>query len=60
MEGLLRQWNLVCVQVPLENFEADSPNLAGSGLPGQHTVEMLVMSVNTAVEASATADKAKA
>lgn len=58
MEGLLKQWNLVCVQVPLENFEADSPNLAGSGLPGTHTIEMLVMSVNTTVEPSA-ADKAK-
>ncbi|KAL1484685.1 hypothetical protein MTO96_032441 [Rhipicephalus appendiculatus] len=58
MEGLLRQWNLVCVQVPLENFEADSPNLAGSGLPGSHTIEMLVMSVNTTVEPAAS-DKAK-
>lgn len=59
MEGLLKQWNLVCVRVPLENFEADSPNLAGSGLPGTHTIEMLVMSVDTAA-ADKAADKAKA
>lgn len=61
LEALLKQWNLVCIQVPLDNFEADSPNLAGSGLPGAHTIEMLVMSVDTTVEtsANAAADKAK-
>ena len=40
---LLRKWDLDCRHVPLEDFNANSPSLAGSDLPGDHTIHMMVI-----------------
>ncbi|XP_021483419.1 histone-arginine methyltransferase METTL23 [Meriones unguiculatus] len=44
LEGLLYKWDMKCVHVPLESFDADKEDIAESTLPGRHTVEMLVIS----------------
>lgn len=44
IEHLLSKWQLQCLHVPLSTFDADSPNIAGSHLPGNHTIHMLVVS----------------
>ncbi|GAB1602949.1 methyltransferase-like protein 23 [Argonauta hians] len=41
IELLLKRWGLKCCQVPLAKFQADSPDIADSGLPGNHTIQML-------------------
>ncbi|KAK3098758.1 hypothetical protein FSP39_022818 [Pinctada imbricata] len=40
IEFLLNQWDLVCEQIPLSSFDAASPNIAESDLPGDHTIHM--------------------
>lgn len=45
IETLLRRWNLNCVDVQLENFGADESELAGSALPGSHSVHMMVVTL---------------
>lgn len=40
IEHLLDRWNLNGTQIPLSDFNADTPQLAGSDLPGSHTVHM--------------------
>ena len=40
---LMDRWNLRCEYVPLEDFEASSPHLLGSKLPGNHTIHMIRM-----------------
>ncbi|XP_041491848.1 methyltransferase-like protein 23 isoform X2 [Microtus oregoni] len=45
LEDLLYKWDMKCVHVPLESFDADKEDLAESALPGRHTVEMLVVSL---------------
>ncbi|XP_008328634.1 histone-arginine methyltransferase METTL23 [Cynoglossus semilaevis] len=47
IEPLLRRWNLNCVKVPLEQFDADHCELAGSNLPGIHCVHMMKITVKT-------------
>lgn len=43
LEPLLARWSMCCELVPLEAFEADKPELAGSRLPGNHSVQMLIV-----------------
>uniref|UniRef100_A0A4W5KCA6 Uncharacterized protein n=1 Tax=Hucho hucho TaxID=62062 RepID=A0A4W5KCA6_9TELE len=40
IEALLHKWNLKCVNITLEKFR-NKDQLAGSTLPGSHTVQML-------------------
>ncbi|XP_048223304.1 probable methyltransferase-like protein 23 isoform X2 [Perognathus longimembris pacificus] len=44
LEALLHKWDMKCVHIPLESFDADKEEIAESALPGRHTVEMLVIS----------------
>ncbi|NP_083141.3 histone-arginine methyltransferase METTL23 [Mus musculus] len=44
LEGLLYKWDMKCVHIPLESFDADKEDIAESTLPGRHTVEMLIIS----------------
>uniref|UniRef100_A0A3B3CL07 Methyltransferase 23, arginine n=1 Tax=Oryzias melastigma TaxID=30732 RepID=A0A3B3CL07_ORYME len=41
IEVLLQRWDLDCILVPLDQFHADQPELAGSSLPGRHTIQMM-------------------
>uniref|UniRef100_A0A3Q3WH27 Uncharacterized protein n=1 Tax=Mola mola TaxID=94237 RepID=A0A3Q3WH27_MOLML len=41
IEALLQRWKLSCVEVRLDTFGADRPELAGSSLPGSHSVLMM-------------------
>ncbi|KAI4876917.1 hypothetical protein NFI96_030231 [Prochilodus magdalenae] len=43
IEALLHKWNLKCVDVPLETFHANRNHLAGSSLPGNHTIQMMIV-----------------
>ncbi|XP_069769165.1 histone-arginine methyltransferase METTL23, partial [Narcine bancroftii] len=47
IEALLHKWNLKCVHILLERFNADEEHLAGSTLPGSHTVHMMVIMLKT-------------
>nr|XP_029481562.1 methyltransferase-like protein 23 isoform X1 [Oncorhynchus nerka] len=42
IEALLHKWNLKCLNIPLEKFHANNDQLAGSTLPGSHTVQMII------------------
>lgn len=41
----LRRWNLSCVNVRLDSFGADKPDLARSALPGRHHIQMIVVTL---------------
>ncbi|KAM4716471.1 histone-arginine methyltransferase METTL23 [Anableps anableps] len=43
IEALLHRWRLNCVTVPLADFDADRSELAGSTLPGSHSVQMMIL-----------------
>ncbi|XP_072298900.1 histone-arginine methyltransferase METTL23 [Eucyclogobius newberryi] len=43
LELLLARWSMSCESVPLGSFEADKPELAGSHLPGNHSIQMMVI-----------------
>ncbi|XP_029912739.1 histone-arginine methyltransferase METTL23 isoform X1 [Myripristis murdjan] len=47
IEALLHKWKVRCVHVPLEVFNANRAHLAGSALPGNHTVQMMVITLRT-------------
>ncbi|KAF7659072.1 hypothetical protein LDENG_00003660 [Lucifuga dentata] len=47
IEALLYKWKLRCVDVQLERFNANKFLLAGSTLPGSHTVQMMIITLNT-------------
>ncbi|XP_039980019.1 methyltransferase-like protein 23 isoform X2 [Xiphias gladius] len=47
IEPLLRRWKLNCVNIQLENFDADKSELAGSNLPGRHSVQMMIITLET-------------
>ncbi|KAM4598415.1 histone-arginine methyltransferase METTL23 isoform 1-T2 [Polymixia lowei] len=47
IEALLHKWKLSCIEIPLERFNANKPQLAGSTLPGSHTVQMMIITVKT-------------
>ncbi|XP_070595910.1 histone-arginine methyltransferase METTL23 isoform X2 [Erythrolamprus reginae] len=44
IEGLLYKWEMESTYVPLQSFEANKEQLAGSSLPGMHTIQMMVIS----------------
>ncbi|XP_056143598.1 methyltransferase-like protein 23 isoform X2 [Lampris incognitus] len=43
IEGLLHKWKLRCIDIQLETFNADKAELAGSTLPGSHTIKMMII-----------------
>lgn len=43
VDVLLLKWGLECEAVSLDSFNADSPTLCGSNLPGNHTIHMFVI-----------------
>ncbi|CAL1589443.1 unnamed protein product [Knipowitschia caucasica] len=43
IELLLSRWRMSCELVPLRSFDADRPELAGSRLPGNHSVQMMLV-----------------
>uniref|UniRef100_A0A8B9VXK1 Methyltransferase like 23 n=1 Tax=Anas zonorhyncha TaxID=75864 RepID=A0A8B9VXK1_9AVES len=45
IEALLYKWKLKNTPVPLHSFGADKEHLAGSSLPGRHTIEMMIISL---------------
>ncbi|XP_061568679.1 histone-arginine methyltransferase METTL23-like [Cololabis saira] len=47
VEPLLHRWDLSCREVPLDRFQAHGPELAGSGLPGNHSVQMMIITRKT-------------
>uniref|UniRef100_UPI0037E9C0AD histone-arginine methyltransferase METTL23 n=1 Tax=Semicossyphus pulcher TaxID=241346 RepID=UPI0037E9C0AD len=47
IEALLHRWKLNCVEIQLETFDADKPELAGSTLPGNHSVLMMIITLKT-------------
>ena len=40
---LMRKWRLQGKQIPLSSFEADSADIAGSGLPGNHSIHLYII-----------------
>ncbi|XP_037545097.1 methyltransferase-like protein 23 [Nematolebias whitei] len=50
IQVLLHRWNLNCVEVQLDEFGAEEPELAGSSLPGSHSVQMMIISQEEEVE----------
>ncbi|XP_028268192.1 histone-arginine methyltransferase METTL23 [Parambassis ranga] len=47
IEALLQRWKLICVEVQLDQFDADQSELAGSTLPGCHSVQMMIITPRT-------------
>ncbi|XP_068118242.1 histone-arginine methyltransferase METTL23 [Hyperolius riggenbachi] len=47
VEALLLKWNLRCYNIPLKRFDADKECLAGSNLPGRHSIEMMIITLDT-------------
>ncbi|ELT96889.1 hypothetical protein CAPTEDRAFT_120919 [Capitella teleta] len=47
LEHLLEKWGMTCFHIPLESFKANVDDIAGSGLPGCHTVQMLVIKLKS-------------
>lgn len=45
IEALLCKWKLKSIHVPLHSFGADKEHLAGSSMPGRHTIEMMIISL---------------
>ncbi|XP_038161549.1 methyltransferase-like protein 23 [Cyprinodon tularosa] len=43
IEPLLHRWKLDCVSVQLADFDADQSDLAGSSLPGSHSIQMMIL-----------------
>ncbi|KAG7459588.1 hypothetical protein MATL_G00212160 [Megalops atlanticus] len=50
IEALLHKWGLKCIDIPLESFHANREHLAGSSLPGSHTIQMMIISLKEAGE----------
>ncbi|XP_061175322.1 histone-arginine methyltransferase METTL23-like [Saccostrea echinata] len=46
IDVLLLKWGLECESVSLDSFDADSPSLCGSSLPGNHTIHMFIIRAN--------------
>ncbi|XP_072024712.1 histone-arginine methyltransferase METTL23-like [Amphiura filiformis] len=49
IEHLLTKFDLQCTHIPLGMFNADEPHLAGSNLPGDHTIQFLLITNKMAV-----------
>ncbi|XP_033629995.1 methyltransferase-like protein 23 [Asterias rubens] len=41
LDQLLIRWGLHCLHIPLGVFGADGPSVAGSNLPGHHSIQLL-------------------
>ncbi|XP_050394686.1 histone-arginine methyltransferase METTL23 isoform X1 [Patella vulgata] len=50
IEHLLYKWGLQSLPIPLEEFGANIPNIAGSSLPGSHTINMYIITKKIPVE----------
>ncbi|XP_017311918.1 methyltransferase-like protein 23 isoform X3 [Ictalurus punctatus] len=47
IETLLNKWNLQCTDVPLDIFHANKKHLAGSTLPGNCSIQMMIVTART-------------
>ncbi|KAM3921365.1 histone-arginine methyltransferase METTL23 [Leptodactylus fuscus] len=45
IEALLHKWDLQCLNIPLKKFNADRECLAGSQLPGSHSIQMMIITM---------------
>ncbi|XP_066498384.1 methyltransferase-like protein 23 isoform X2 [Hoplias malabaricus] len=43
IEALLHKWSLKCTEIPLDTFQANKSHLAASSLPGNHTIQMIII-----------------
>ncbi|KAK2557115.1 Histone-arginine methyltransferase METTL23 [Acropora cervicornis] len=50
IENLLKKWGLRGVEIPLEHFNADEVNIGGSHLSDSHTIHMLEITTQQAVQ----------
>lgn len=50
IEDLLKKWGLRGVEIPLEHFNADEVNIGGSHLSDSHTIHMLEITSQQAVQ----------
>lgn len=50
IEDLLKKWGLSGVEIPLEQFNADEVNIGGSNLSDSHTIHMLEIKSQQAVQ----------
>ncbi|XP_069510761.1 histone-arginine methyltransferase METTL23 isoform X2 [Ambystoma mexicanum] len=50
IEDLLHKWEFKCAHIPLKSFGADGARLAGSDLPGRHTVQMMILTATNSTE----------
>lgn len=57
VEELLRRWNLSCVNIRLDSFGADKPDLARSPLPGRHHIRMTVVTLGRDEEGKGQVDR---
>ncbi|XP_075702476.1 histone-arginine methyltransferase METTL23 isoform X2 [Rhinoderma darwinii] len=46
IEALLHKWDLRCSNIPLKMFNGDRECLAGSNLPGRHSIQMIIITLN--------------
>ena len=51
IEDLLKKWGLQGVEIPLEEFNADKGNIGGSDLSDLHTIHMLEITSQQALQA---------
>ncbi|XP_030591272.1 methyltransferase-like protein 23 [Archocentrus centrarchus] len=47
IEVLLHRWSLSCADIQLQHFDADRSELGGSTLPGNHSIQMMKISLKT-------------
>ncbi|KAF7698267.1 methyltransferase-like protein 23 isoform X1 [Silurus meridionalis] len=47
IESLLNKWNLQCTDVLLDKFHANEKHIAGSTLPGNHSIQMMIVTART-------------
>lgn len=50
IEDLLKKWGLRGVEIPLEEFNANEVNIGGSNLSDSHTIQMLEITCQQAVQ----------
>ncbi|XP_043946425.1 methyltransferase-like protein 23 isoform X2 [Protopterus annectens] len=46
IEALLMKWHMKCMHIPLESFHANKDLLAGSLLPGNHSIKMMIITLS--------------
>lgn len=52
IEPHLRRWRMRCELISLDQFEADGPDVGGSCLPGNHSIQMLVIAPDDRLQVS--------